>query len=266
MKRIIFSTIFIIVLASATYGQSSPLEGTWSGKIMPALFFDTIEYTFSGRTWRCQKFKNGNVTEIQEGTFTFSKDRIIMIISRYKSNGDWKEFGQTTGGDYVINGNTMTFGGMVFTRKNEKTGNTTPSRPDSAVSLYYSMTLPKDWIETTNNKNLTPLLDASGIDSSEGDANYQAYEDPKDNDNLLFIAEIAVPPGYTTRQLMANSPAQRQIYNRNEFYVMTEKFNSLSTIKSAYIVYKDAFYIFFFLLKNNSLYLADQSLETITFK
>ncbi|MDR1389899.1 MAG: hypothetical protein LBJ31_07970 [Treponema sp.] len=269
MKKKLLVSVLFVVLAGFAYSQTSPFEGTWTGKITPALFFDAMEYTFKGNTWVLQKFKSGKVAEISEGTFTYSKDRIIMLTTRYKSTGEWKDGGgMTTGGEYVINGNTLTIAGMQLTRKTGSQENTSSSTPDRIGGLYYSMTLPKGWVQTIDNKYLGSLVRAMGIDDAQGDVGYQVYEDSKDDDNFLLIVEMAVPFGYTTERLMADSgsSAQKKVYNGKEYLVLAEPVNSLSTNKAAYIVYKDVFCTFVFILKNNNLYLADQSLNTVTWR
>jgi hypothetical protein len=54
--------------------------------------------------------------------------------------------------------------------------------------------------------------------------------------------------------------------NGKEFYIMTAPFDALTTVKAAYIVYKDTLHCFFFIVENSRLNVADQVFTSIQLK
>jgi len=267
MKKKLSICVFLVLIITGTlFGQTSQFEGTWVGRSPITFFFDTLEYSFNGNNWVLRKIKNGSVTEMSEGTFTFTNDRIIMLQTRYKTTGDWINSQIQTGGSYRIAGNSLFLDEIEFTR----TGNNPPSSSSqqntNTGGLYYSITLPQNWSITTNHRYYSQMREALGINTAQGDYTDKAYTDSGNDNNFFFISEVPVPRGSTTAQLIGGTPATRVTYNGREFYVMSETFNRSSTMKVAYIVYRDVFHGFFFILENENLNIADQVFATIQFE
>lgn len=264
-KEVIFAVIFFAV-NGMVFGQSGPFEGTWSGRSPMPLFFDTLEYTFNGNTWVLRKYNRGAVTETSEGTFTYTQDRLLLLQTRYRTTGDWKDWQLETGGTYRLEGNKLYLDGIELTR----TGGNPQAVPDlqntKTGGLYYSITLPQNWSITSSHRYLPQIREALGINTAQGDYTEQAYTDTGNNNNFLYVSEVPVPRGVTTAQLMGETPITRTTYNGREFYVVSETFNRSSTMKTAYIVYRDILHCFFFILENANLSVADQVFATIQFR
>ena len=265
MKKFFVTGFFFLVL-NCVFGQVSLFEGTWSGKSPIALFFDTLEYIFSGNTWVLKKYNKGVVTETSEGTFTYTQDRIIMLQTRYKTTGDWRESQLQTGGNYRLDGNKLFLDGIEFTRTSQNPSSTSNRQTTNAGGLYYSITIPQNWTVTKNHRYLPQIREALGLNSAQSDYTEAAYIDSKNNNNFLFISEVAVPHGLTTAQLMRDSPATKVTYNGREFYVISEAFNRASTMKVAYIIFRDVLHGFFFVLENTDLSIAEQVFASIQFR
>jgi hypothetical protein len=267
MKRKVFLLAAIVLFVTGIiYGQTSPFEGTWSGRPPVAFFFDTLEYTFSGNNWILKKYNRGTVTETSEGTFTYTQDRLIMLQTRYRTTGNWQNMQSQTGGNYSLAGNKLTLDGIDFTKTSGNPPSSSTSQNTNTGSLYYSITLPLNWSITNTHRYLPQIREALGFNTAQGDYTESAYMDTRNDNNFLFISEVPVPRGTTTAQLMSGSPATRVTYNGREFYVMSETFNRSSTMKTAYIVYRDVLHGFFFILENTSLSIADQVFATIQFR
>jgi hypothetical protein len=267
MEKKLFAFVFMaLIIAGTLFGQTSPFEGTWTGRSPITILFDTLEYSFNGNNWALRKFKNGNVAEMSEGTFTFTQDRIIMLQTRYKTTGDWINSQIQTGGSYRISGNSFFLDEIEFTRTNRTSTPASPQQNTDAGGLYYSITLPQNWSITTNHRYLPQIKEALGLNSARSDYTETAYTDSRNDNNFLFISELAVPRGSTTAQLMSGSSATRVTYNGRDFFVTTETFNRSSTLKIAYIVYRDILHGFFFILENGNINIADQAFASIQFR
>jgi hypothetical protein len=268
MKKSICCLAAGLVFIGALYCQETPFEGKWSAKSPMPVFFDTLEYTFRGNTWTLTKLKNGRAAEISDGTFTYTRDRLIMQQQRYKTTGDWKELQMSTGASYKLSGNMLSLDGIEFTRIGGRGNSQTNATSDagSIGGLYYSIALPKGWAETSSHKYLPILEKAMGMDTAQGDFTNKAFVDRNNENNFLLISEIPVPSGLTMAQITNGIPVKRTIIKGREFYIQEEPFTASSTMKVAYIIYKNIMHSFWFILENPSLNVADQVFSSIQLK
>jgi hypothetical protein len=251
-------------LTEYVYGKPNQFEGLWEVYPEHSFFYSKILYTFNGHTWTLQKLKGDKVVETQEGTFSHTWNRIVMLVSRFKSTGDWQDGGgMSIDGNYVMTGDTLSLGGVKLRRVYQLAEEAAPLQPDLIGGLYYSMALPEGWGRATDNLYLSQLLRQFSVFVNGDDSIYQAWEDQNNKANLLLIVERAVPYGYVTTTALG-SP-QHKKYNGKEYLVSESEYPDF-VLTIAVVVHKNVSHTFFFVLNNDDTRLVDQCLETVVFR
>jgi len=147
------------------------------------------------------------------------------------------------------------------------------SQQDNSTEVkgkYFSMFLPNTWHKTDSHMVLDQIIAETGISQSNVDSVFNCYVDSQNYYNVLIVGERIhskrTLKGVTIEQLIQR-PGEKKEYNGLEFLITTDSDNfypSLSYI-GANAIYEDATFYFLFVLNNENIYIADQTLSSISF-